>query len=375
MTKIHVTSENDIARCVIEVSRVAKEIQLGETNCNKAATAVSELARNILKYAGNGDVLIETIKERSRIGISITVTDRGPGIANIEQAMNDHFSTSGTLGLGLPGVKRLMDEFEIDSQLGRGTRVSVKMWTRFKATTTDCQAKSTTMDRQAKSMLMRAVSRQANREGRPRYISGSQALEPLKAGGRLESAFVIRPCRGEIVSGDAVVLERRSGVMFVAIIDGLGHGASANAAAERAASFLRQSWSSDVVKTMHGLHESLKDTIGAVAGICVVDAESRSVRYAGVGNTVIRTFGTSPARLHSSAGTLGERIRGVHEQRLQLKSRDTLLLYTDGVSDRFELDEYPALLVERPETIAKSVVEKFGKEHDDASCVAVRFSQ
>jgi anti-sigma regulatory factor (Ser/Thr protein kinase) len=363
-TKLRVTTEDDIARCVIEVARVAKEIRLGETNCNKAATAVSELARNILKYAGSGDVQIEIIEERSRVGIVITVTDRGPGITNIKQAMDDHFSTSGTLGLGLPGVKRLMDEFEIESQPGRGTRVSVKMWTGLKVTTTD---------RQAKSMLMRAVSRQANQVRSPRYATGSLKLESLEVGGRLESAFVVRPCRGEIVSGDIVVLDRRSGVLFVAIVDGLGHGASANAAAKRAATYLQESWSTDVVKTMQGLHESLEDTIGAVAGICVVDGETKSVRYAGVGNTVIRTFGTSPACLHSSAGTLGEKMRGVHEQRLQLKNRDVLLLYSDGVSDRFGLDQYPTMLVERPEMIAKSVVEKFGKDHDDACCVAVRF--
>jgi anti-sigma regulatory factor (Ser/Thr protein kinase) len=349
---------------VIEVSRVAKEIGLGGADCNKAATAASELARNILKYAGSGDVLVATIEERSRVGIAITATDRGPGIANIEQAMDDHFSSGGTLGLGLPGVKRLMDEFEIDSLVGRGTRVSVKKWSGPKAIATD---------RQAKSMLMRAVSRQANHIGSPRYVTGSLTLELLEGGGRFESASVVRPCRGELVSGDLAVLERRSGHLFVAIVDALGHGASANAAAKHAVSFLQQSWSLDVVKTMHELHDTLSGTIGAAAGICVIKAESRSVRYAGVGNTVIRTFGTRPARLHSSAGTLGEQIRGVHEQRLQLNSRDVLVLYTDGVSDRFELDKYPALLVERPDAIARSIVDKFGKSHDDASCVAVRF--
>jgi anti-sigma regulatory factor (Ser/Thr protein kinase) len=350
----------------MEVSRIAKELEFSGTDCNKAATAASELARNILKYAGSGDVLVEALEERSRVGIGITATDRGPGIANIEQAMGDHFSTSGTLGLGLPGVKRLMDEFAIDSKPGRGTQVSVKMWSGTKAAPTD---------RQAKSMLMRAVSRQANRVQSPRCTTGSLTLEQLKGKGRLESASFIRPCQGELVSGDLVVLDGRPGLLFVAIVDGLGHGASANAAAKRAVSFLRQSWSSDVVETMHALHESLKGTIGAVAGICVVEAESRSVRYAGVGNTVIRTIGARPARLHSAAGTLGEQIRGVQEQRLQLNTKNVLVMYTDGVSDRFEIDEYPALLVERADMIAKSIVEKFGKSHDDASCVAVRFIQ
>jgi anti-sigma regulatory factor (Ser/Thr protein kinase) len=349
---------------VIEALQVARELGIDETDCNKAATAASELARNILKYAGSGEVLVEPVMEGSRAGIGITATDRGPGIVNIDQAMDDHFSSSGTLGLGLPGVKRMMDEFAIDSTPGRGTRVLVRMWRGHRVPD---------KGRQANSILMRAVSQQASYTRAPHCISGALTLEPLKCGGRLESASFVRACRGELVSGDVVMLERRSGLLFVAIIDALGHGASANAAAKQAVGFLQKSWSSDVVKTIHELHEALKDTIGAAVGICVVEAETRAVRYAGVGNTVLRTFGARPTRLNSSTGTLGAQLRGVHEQRLQLSSKDILVMYTDGVSDRFGLDKYPTLLVERPEMIVRSIVEQFGKSHDDASCVALRY--
>ncbi len=94
------------------------------------ATAISELARNIVLYAGSGEIEIGHVEQMERRGIEIVARDQGPGIRNIPQAMRDGFSTSGGLGLGLPGVKRLMDEFEIESRPGRGTTVTVRRWTR-----------------------------------------------------------------------------------------------------------------------------------------------------------------------------------------------------------------------------------------------------
>ena len=91
------------------------------------ATAISELARNIVQYAQHGEIVLSVV-EGSRPGIQIVARDQGPGIADLEQAMRDGYSTGGSLGLGLPGAKRLMDEFTIDSEVGKGTIVSVRKW-------------------------------------------------------------------------------------------------------------------------------------------------------------------------------------------------------------------------------------------------------
>ncbi len=125
---ISVKSESDLTRSIVEAKRVAGAIGFDHNASQMIATAVSELARNILKYAAKGEVIIASIQKGYRVGIEITVQDRGPGIADVEQAMADHFSSSGTLGLGLPGVKRMMDEFEINSVLEKGTRVTIKKW-------------------------------------------------------------------------------------------------------------------------------------------------------------------------------------------------------------------------------------------------------
>lgn len=92
------------------------------------ATAISELARNIVSYARRGEITLKIVHASNRQAISIIASDSGPGIRDIRQAMRDGFSTSGSLGLGLPGVRRLMDEFEIASEPGRGTIVTVKKW-------------------------------------------------------------------------------------------------------------------------------------------------------------------------------------------------------------------------------------------------------
>ncbi len=94
------------------------------------ATAISELARNMLDYAGGGEVVLGLIEQDGHRGIAVLANDRGPGIADLDLAMQDGYTTSGGLGLGLPGARRLMDDFVIDSQVGVGTRVTVIKWKR-----------------------------------------------------------------------------------------------------------------------------------------------------------------------------------------------------------------------------------------------------
>ena len=127
-TWIRIQREHDVTRAVLAVDGITKSMGFRESPRYMITTAVSELVRNILKYAGTGDITVIPLKKGIRNGIEIIVRDNGPGIADIEAAMADHYSSSGTLGLGLPGVKRLMDEFEIESALGEGTRVTVRKW-------------------------------------------------------------------------------------------------------------------------------------------------------------------------------------------------------------------------------------------------------
>jgi serine/threonine-protein kinase RsbT len=123
---ISIVDESDLTQAVLEVGRLARQVGLPELERSRCMTAASELARNILKYAGTGTVRLVRLSEEDGSGLEIVVEDRGPGIADIDRALEDNFSTSGTLGLGLPGVRRLMNDFEIESKPGEGTRVVVR---------------------------------------------------------------------------------------------------------------------------------------------------------------------------------------------------------------------------------------------------------
>ena len=126
--RVAINSDQDIVLARQKGRARAIELGFSSGDATLIATAISELARNIVAYARKGRITLNVVNGLNRHGISVTASDDGPGITDIRQALRDGFSTSGSLGLGLPGVRRLMDEFEITSQPGRGTTVVVKKW-------------------------------------------------------------------------------------------------------------------------------------------------------------------------------------------------------------------------------------------------------
>jgi serine/threonine-protein kinase RsbT len=126
--RITIAIDMDVTRASMQARRCALNEGFDATTTALLVTTVSELGTNIIKYAGRGEITIQPIQEETKKGILIRAVDQGPGIADIKMAMKDHHSTGGTLGLGLPGVKRMMDEFDIRSELKRGTTITVKKW-------------------------------------------------------------------------------------------------------------------------------------------------------------------------------------------------------------------------------------------------------
>jgi serine/threonine-protein kinase RsbT len=126
--RVPINSDQDIVSARQKGRGMANELGFSSGDATLIATAISELARNIVSYARKGQITLKVVNGLNRQGIAVIASDDGPGIADIRQALRDGFSTSGSLGLGLPGVRRLMDEFDISSQPGRGTVVSVKKW-------------------------------------------------------------------------------------------------------------------------------------------------------------------------------------------------------------------------------------------------------
>jgi len=128
--ELPIRAENDIVAARRAVREAATQLGFGVTDVTRLVTAASELARNVFKYAGQGVMRWNSVQAESRVGLELHFVDDGPGIADINQAMEAGYSTGGGLGLGLPGAKRLVDELAIQSAIGQGTTVILKKWRR-----------------------------------------------------------------------------------------------------------------------------------------------------------------------------------------------------------------------------------------------------
>ena len=128
--RVAVGADVDIVTARQKGRELAAQCGLSSTDLAVVATAISELARNIVRYAVRGEIILRAVENGTKRGIEVVATDDGPGISDVPLAMQDGYSTSGGLGLGLPGVRRLMDEFDIVSRFGKGTTVTVKKWRR-----------------------------------------------------------------------------------------------------------------------------------------------------------------------------------------------------------------------------------------------------
>lgn len=126
---VQIATEADILSARQSGRAIAARLGFSQTDVTLIATAISELARNIVQYAGRGEIVLSVIEERTRAGLSIEARDRGPGIADVARALEDGFSTGGSLGLGLPGARRLLDELQVESEPGVGTVVRGTKWT------------------------------------------------------------------------------------------------------------------------------------------------------------------------------------------------------------------------------------------------------
>lgn len=128
--RVAIHSPSDIVAARQQGRALAAQAGFEGMDLTVVATAISEVARNIIEYAHAGEILIQVVHNGSYGGVMVVATDEGPGISNVEQAMLDGYSTSKGLGIGLPGAKRLMDDFEVRSAVGRGTTVVMRKWLR-----------------------------------------------------------------------------------------------------------------------------------------------------------------------------------------------------------------------------------------------------
>jgi serine/threonine protein phosphatase PrpC len=174
------------------------------------------------------------------------------------------------------------------------------------------------------------------------------------------------------LSGDAAVVVPGAEGVFLGIVDALGHGIEAHQVARRATTLLRRMAGKDLEGVLRAAHADLRGGLGAAVGLCWFDVASGDVRWLGVGNVVLRTFGSRTMRLAGQDGLVGHVMPRPRLQTVRLAPGDTLLLATDGIREQVTAEAYPGLLGDSAKFAARQVVERFGREHDDATCILLR---
>lgn len=325
-------------------------------------TVVSELGTNILKYAGHGVVRVLCLELDGRHGVRVVAEDQGPGIGDLEAALKDGFSTGGTLGLGLPAVRRLTDTLNITSLPGGGTRVEAIRWSRRPPSAMPIPSKT-------------ALSPFASASLKP--VAKAVSAGPLKV--RIETRN--RPYPRQVVSGDRAWSHETEGYVLLVHLDGTGHGAKADHATcciverieQEIAKWPPQPSAEVILPLLDACHNAATGTVGAAITLAMIDRLSHILHYVGVGNTCMMYFSPGGWEGVPRPGVIGQQYRLPSVASLPLQSGDRVVTFSDGVSSsairqlrkRSDRPSGACAIAER--LMAES------KDSDDASCLVAEF--
>lgn len=305
---------------------LAELVGYSEHDVARVGIVATEMATNLVKHARDGEVVVQTSAAVDAEVVELIALDRGPGIANLTEVMRDGMSSVGTPGTGLGAISRVASRFDCYSQPGKGT------------------------------VVFTAV-----------------APAPPPAGTGFEVGGVCVPYPGEHECGDGFEVEARNGRALVVVTDGLGHGASAAAASERAAEVFRDHRALAPVELMQRLHDGMRATRGAAAAAAEVDARRGVVRYCGVGNIAATIVSNGSTRsLVSHHGTLGHDARRIAEFQYPWPPGSLLVLHSDGLTPHWTLSGYPGLSERAGSLIAAVLYRDFRRQRDDTTVVVLR---
>ena len=317
---IRVAESGDVYRARRVVKNMAAGAGFDAGGIAELETVATELATNLVKHAEHGgELVIQLLTGGDSMGIEVCSVDDGPGIANMQEALAGGHSTSGTLGIGLSGVKRLMDDFTLHSGPGAGTEVIARKW----------------LDRQEQAIMKFSV--------------------------------LARPFPGEPVSGDGYFIKRLRDYEIFGVIDALGHGAGAHEVTCKCLEILETHCQEDLSAIVEICHRGLRHTRGAAMAMARVDRTRTRLEHVSVGNVETRVYNTSqPVRPYCFNGTLGMTIESGTRPAVYPLGRGALIVMcSDGIMSRFNVE--PHLFGETVQCIAESIFSGYMRGTDDAT--------
>jgi len=305
-------------------TRLAARCGLKSGEQGRVPLVVTELATNLVSHARRGEMLVRVLEEG---GIEVLAIDRGPGIADLARCLADGYSQGGTRGCGLGAVRRQSTEFDIYSAQPTGTAVLSRI-----------------------------------------LLNPRDRSNP-------ESAAICVAAPGETECGDAWAVRYREDRLAAVVIDGLGHGPLAAAAAEEALAVFSGDWFTTPADFLAAAHNALRTTRGAAVAIAHINFALRQLHYAGVGNIASRIVSPGTAKQQapiSHAGIVGGEVRKLQQFDYKWQENDLLVMHSDGLSERWKLSDYPGLATSDVAVIGGILYRDAKRGGDDATVLVIR---
>ena len=313
-----------------QVALLAKKYGFSAEILGRIALVVTECATNLLKHTSQGGVIIcQLIALDEALAIDILALDKGPGIANVTEALRDGFSTARSPGTGLGAIARLSDSFDIYSILHEGTAILSRIWVK-------------------------------------------KADSPLA---KLTADFgaINIPIANEPVSGDSWAMHREQERILLTVVDGLGHGPGAAAASQQAIKTFKATVKRTPVEIVKAIHVALQGTRGAAVGIALIDIPTHKLTFAGVGNIEGAIYvDEHVSRFVSHNGTAGYEIGHPKEFSYDCPDGAIVVLSSDGCTSQINLNRYTALKSKDAALIAGVLYRDFNRGRDDASVIVLK---
>lgn len=304
---------------------------MDETGSAVVGIIATELAGNLARYAVDGLLVSQWLPAGCGGDFEILSIDRGPGIADVGECLRDGYTTGRTPGTGLGAIRRLSSEFDIHSVPAQGTiivsRVTARAPGRIKET----------------SIRWGALS---------------------------------RPLPGEVACGDLWRTAIGTDVATFMVVDGLGHGPYAAAAAEAMADVFDRTPFATPGQVLETAHDELRGTRGAAVSIAQVDRKDRRIRFAGVGNVVSTIAdGETSKGMVSHNGTLGVQVRKIQTFEYEWPAGSLLIMHSDGLQSRWSLAPHRGLQLRHPAVIAAALLRDCSRGHDDVTVLVARLEE
>ena len=308
------------------VAERTSALRFSSRTAGEAAIIATEMAGNLVKHGGGGELLLRTIGETANAGIELLALDRGRGM-DVARCLVDGYSTAASPGTGLGAIQRMSATSDFYAQIDRGSAVLATIWSH------------------------------AAPEDKSKWLVGGINV----------------PLPGEEICGDAWVVRCHDAAIEVMMVDGLGHGPeAAKAAAAAACSFLARTGRSPS-QLLDDADAALLSTRGAAMGVAVIDPRRGEVSFAGIGNTVAIVLTHEVTQnLASFGGIVGQRRIRPREFTAPWSSDSIFIAHSDGIGTRWNLSAYPGLAARHPSLIAGVLYRDFARGRDDASVLVLK---